>query len=57
MLRYIGILSFFQDSHLENYLTSRVGPKISSVNILILNKADPTNNIIPLPEGIYGGAW
>ena len=28
----------------------RVGPKISSVHILILNQGCPMNNIIPLPE-------
>ena len=28
----------------------RVGPKISSVNILISNQGCPMNNIIPLPE-------
>ena len=33
------------------------GPKLSSVNILILNKGCPMNNIIPLPEspkGVHG---
>ena len=28
----------------------KVGPKILSVNILILNQGCPMNNIIPLPE-------
>ena len=28
----------------------RVGPKIWSVNMLILNQGCPMNNIIPIPE-------
>ena len=51
MLHYLGILSFFHGGHLENHSKWRVGPKISSVNILILNQGGPMNNIIPLPEG------
>ena len=35
----------------------RVPPKISSINILILNQGCLMNNIIPLPESPYGGAW
>ena len=36
ILLYIGI--FFHGGHLENHPKCRVGPKISSVNILILNQ-------------------
>ena len=50
VLHYIGILSFY-GGHLENHPKWRVGPKILSVNILILNRMSPMNNIIPLPEG------
>ena len=46
-----SILSFFHGGHLENHPTWRVGHKISSVNILILNQWGPINNIILLPEG------
>ena len=38
LLHYIGILSFFHGGHLENPSKWRVGPKISSVNIFILNQ-------------------
>ena len=41
---------FFHGGHLENHLKWRIGPKISSVNILILNKRGPMNNILPLSE-------
>ena len=34
-----------------------MGPKISSVYILILNQGCPLNNIIPLTESPLGGAW
>ena len=37
ILYYVSILSFFHSGHLENHPKWRVGPKISSVNILILN--------------------
>ena len=37
--------------YLETHPKWREGPKISSVNILILNQGVPMNNIIPLPEG------
>ena len=40
ILHYIGDLSFFHGGHLENHPKWRVGPKISSVNILILNQGD-----------------
>ena len=36
ILHYIGVLSFYHGGHLENHPKCRVGPKISSVNILIL---------------------
>ena len=53
---YIGFLSFFMAVILKpsNW---RVGPKRSSVYILILNQGCPINNIIPLPESPKGGAW
>ena len=38
ILHDIGILPFFHGGHLENYQKWRVGPNISSVNILILNQ-------------------
>ena len=41
---------FCLGGHLENHPKWRVGPKILSVNILILNQGAPVNNIIPLPE-------
>ena len=50
ILHFIGILSFFfHGGHLENHTKWRVGPKISNVNIFILNQRGPMNNIIPLP--------
>ena len=51
MLHYIGILPFFMAAILKTHPKWRVGPKISSVNILILNQGGPMINIIPLPEG------
>ena len=42
---------FFHGGHFENHPKWWVGPKISSVNILILNQGGPMKNIIPLPEG------
>ena len=51
ILHYIGVLPFFHGGHLENHPKWRVGSKISSINILILNQRGPMNNIIPLPEG------
>ena len=50
-LHFIGSLPCFHGGHLENHPKWRVGPKISSVNILILNQGGPMDNIIPLPEG------
>ena len=47
----IGSLPCFHGGHLENYPKWWIGPKILSVNILILNQGGPMNNIIPLPEG------
>ena len=41
---------FCLGGYLKNYPKWRVGLKISSVNILILNQEVPINNIIPLPE-------
>ena len=38
ILHYIVILSFFNDGSLENHPTWRIGPNISSVNILFLNQ-------------------
>ena len=38
ILLYIGNFVFFHGGHLENHPKCRVGPKISSVNILILNQ-------------------
>ena len=51
-------LLFFEDKPMGHrlwgcvlsWVKKRVGPKISSVNILILNQGCPMNNIIPLPE-------
>ena len=51
ILHFICSLPCFHGGHLENHPKWRVGPKISSVNILILNQGGPMNNIIPLPEG------
>ena len=51
ILHHIGILLFLHGGHLENHPKWRVGPKISSVNILILNQGGSTYNIRPLPEG------
>ena len=50
ILHYIGILPFFTAA-IFNTQKWRVGPKISSVNISILNQGGSMNNIIPLPEG------
>ena len=41
----------FHGGHLENHQKWQVGPKISSVKILILHQGGPMNNIISLPEG------
>ena len=38
ILLLIGPFVFFHGGHLENHPKWRVGPKISSVNILILNQ-------------------
>ena len=51
VLHHIGICLFL-GSHLENHPKWRLGPKTSSVNILILNQGGPVNNIIPLPESL-----
>ena len=51
ILHYIVIFFFFHGGHFENHQKWRIGPMISSVNILILNQGGPMNNIIPLPEG------
>ena len=50
ILTYIGFFAFFHGGHFENRPKWRVGPKISIVNILILNQGGPGNNITPLPE-------
>ena len=47
--------SFLHGAHLENRPKWRVGTKILSVNILILNQGGPMNNVIPLPEDPWGG--
>ena len=58
---FIDIFSFFHSGHLENYPKWRVAPKISTVNILIVNwgggggGGGPTNNVEPLPEGRLAG--
>ena len=49
ILHYIAILTFSMAANLKPSKMG-VGPKISSVNILILNQGCPMNNIIPLPE-------
>ena len=51
LLHYIVISSFFIVTILKNHPKKRVGPKISNVNILILNQRGPMKNIIPLREG------
>ena len=51
ILHYIVILSFFHGGHFKNDPKWRIGPKISSVNILILNHGGPMDTVIPLPEG------
>ena len=51
MIHYISILSFLMAAILKSSKMA-VGPKISSVNILILNQGCPINNIIPLPESL-----
>ena len=43
-------LPFLHGGHFENRQKWRLGTKISSVNILILNQGGPMNNVIPLPE-------
>ena len=50
ILHYI-VFCFFTAAILKNHPKWRVGPKISSVNILILNQRGPMNNIIPLTGG------
>ena len=50
ILTYIGIFAIFRGGHFENHPKWRVGPKISIVNILILNQGGQRNNLIPLPE-------
>ena len=49
-MHYIGI---FHCGHLENHPKWRVEPKISSVNILVLDKGVPMSNIIPFAESPY----
>ena len=51
ILHYVAIVSFFHGGHFENHPKWRVGPEISSVNILILNQGGQMNNIIPFQEG------
>ena len=53
ILHYIVILSFFHNGHFKNDPKWRIGPKISSVNTLILNHGGPTNTVIPLPALIF----
>ena len=43
----------FHGGHLENQIKEREGPKISRVDILILNEGGHMNNIIPLSEGAW----
>ena len=50
ILTYVGIFAIFRGGHFENHPKWWVGPKISIVNILILNQGGPRNNLIPLPE-------
>ena len=45
-------LCFFLGGQLKNHPKLRMGPNISSVNIVILNQDLPMNNIIPLPESM-----
>ena len=52
ILHYKVILSCFHGGHLENHPKWRVGLKISSINILILNQGGPINNNLPLIEGL-----
>ena len=48
-------LPFLHGGHLENHPKWRLGTKISSVNILILNQGGRMNKVIPLPEDPWGG--
>ena len=50
---YIGILFFFHGHH-ENHPKWWVGPKISSVNILILNKGGFNEQYYTTPRGSLG---
>ena len=45
-------LVFFLGGQLNNHPKWRMGPNISSVNIVILNEDISMNNIIPLPESM-----
>ena len=47
--------AFFHGGHLENHPKWRVGPKISSVNIFILNKGSD-EQYYTTPGGSLGGA-
>ena len=57
ILHYIGILPSLHGGHLENHQKWRVGPKISSVNILILNQGGSNEQYYTTPGGSLGGAW
>ena len=48
MQKYIDV--YLMEKVVYSLKMGRVGPKLSSVNILILNKGTPMKNIIPLPE-------
>ena len=50
LLYFTFAFPFLHGGHLENHPKWRVGMRISSVNILILNQGGPMNNVIPLPE-------
>ena len=54
--QYKAILSFFHGGHLENHPKWRSGPKISSVNILILNQGGSNEKYYTTPRGSLGGA-
>ena len=45
----------FRGGHFENHPKWRVDPKISSVNVLILNQESPLNKMIPFVEVAEGG--
>ena len=56
-LHYIWLFFSLHGGHFENHPKWWVNPKISSVNILILNQEGPLNKMVPFVEVAEGGAW